>query len=257
MTQPKPTPTDTAPRLARRAEFEALLKDYHISDEGLKVLQATPFVVMVAPTSTGRNTVIKELLKTGNYHFIVSDTTRPPRQNDGVWEQDGVEYFFRQEDDMLADLKAGLFVEAEVIHSQQVSGISIREIKKAHDEGKIAITDVEILGGIAVSELKPDVCVIYLVPPSFDEWLRRIHGRTPVSKAELRNRLEGAMKGFRLALEHDNFVFIISNKLEDTARLVDEVARLGIHHKADEQKTRELVRTLYKQTEEYLKQLSG
>jgi guanylate kinase len=255
MVQPKPTPAGTAPRLTRRAEFEALLKNYRISDEGLKVLHDTPFVALVAPTSTGRNTVIKELVKTGNYHFIVSDTTRPPRQNDGVWEQEGVEYFFREENDMLADLKAGLFIEAEIIHNQQVSGVSIREVKKAQDQGKIAVTDVEILGGIELSELKSDVCVIYLIPPSFEEWLRRIHARTHVSNAELRNRLEGAMKGFRLALEHEHFIFIVSRQVPETTKLVDEVARLGIHHKADEAHARELVRTLYDQTEAYLKQL--
>jgi guanylate kinase len=255
MVQPKPTAVGVAPRLKRRAEFEAVLTDYRISQEGLKILQDTPFVAMVAPTSTGRNTVIKELVKTGNYHFIVSDTTRPPRQNDGVWEQDGVEYFFRKEDDMLADLKAGLFIEAEIIHNQQVSGVSIREVKKAQEEGRIAITDVEILGGIELSKLKSDVCAIYLVPPSFEEWLRRIHGRTTVSNTELRNRLEGAMKGFRLALEHDHFIFIVSRMVEETVRVVDEVARLGVHHRADEDSARELVRTLYKQTEAYLKQL--
>lgn len=256
MEQPKPTlQAGNAPRLIRRAEFEALLKNYRISDKGRQILSDTPFVAMVAPTSTGRNTIIKELVKTGHYHFIVSDTTRPPRQNDGVWEQDGVEYFFRKEDDMLADLQAGLFIEAEIIHSQQVSGISIREVKQAQDEGKVAITDVEILGGIAMAELKPDACLIYLVPPSFQEWLRRIHGRTPVSNTELRNRLKGAMKGFRLALTQERFVFIISRQVEETARIVDEVARLGIHHQADEAEACELVRTLYIQTEEYLKQL--
>jgi guanylate kinase len=249
-------PGRAVPVLTRRAEFEAALADYHISEAGLKTLRETPFSVIVAPTSTGRNTIIAELIKTGNYYFIVSDTTRPPRYNNGVLEQDGREYFFRNEDEMLDDIEAGRFIEAEIIHNQQVSGVSIREIQKAHDQGKIAITDIEILGGIAVANLKSDAAVIYLVPPSFEEWLRRIQERTPVTPGELRNRLRGAIKGFKLALEHDCFVFIVNDKLEDAVHAVDEVARLGVHHNADEAAARDLVRRLCAQTEAYLQQLS-
>lgn len=245
----------TAPHLSRREEFEAALQDYHVSDEGRKILETTPLMVMVAPTSTGRNTLINELIKTGDYYFVVSDTTRPPRQNNGVWEKDGREYFFRSEDEMLEEIKAGMFLEAEVIHKQQVSGISLREIKKAQEEGKVAITDVEILGGMAVAELKPDAWVIYLVPPSFDEWLNRINGRTPLSKGELRNRLEGAIKGFRMALESDCFTFIVNHDKSETVKVIAEITRTGTHHKSDEKEVRDLVRTLWEQTEEFLDQL--
>jgi guanylate kinase len=209
--EPDQSVITSVPKLVRREEFEAALRDYHISDEGLKVLRDTPFTGLVAATSTGRNTIIAELVKTGNYYFIVSDTTRPPRYNNGILEQNGVEYFFRSEEDVLADIKAGGYVEAELIHNQQVSGISIREVRKAQEQGKVAITDVEILGGIALTNLKPDAVVIYLVPPSFEEWLRRIRDRTPVTPGELRNRLEGAMKGFRLALANEKFVFVVND----------------------------------------------
>lgn len=248
--------TAATPHLNRREEFEAALKNYRVSPDGLAVLQETRFTVIVGPTAVGRNTLINEMLKTGHYYFIISDTTRPPRQNHGVWEQDGVEYFFRKEDDMLEEIKAGLFLEAEIIHKQQVSGISIREIQKAHDADKIAITDVDIEGGINVALLKPDASVIYLVPPSFDEWLKRLHGRTVVTKDELRNRLEGAIKTFRLALENEqHFTFIVNHDKSESVGVLDELVRLGKHHGADEQAARELVRKLWEETEAYLKQL--
>lgn len=256
MAQPsaKPDP-GTAPHLTRREEFEAALQDYKVSEAGRKILRETPLMVLVAPTSTGRNTLINELLKTGDYYFIVSDTTRPPRQNNGVWEKNGREYFFRSEDEMFEDIKAGMFLEAEVVHKQQVSGISIREIEKARQKGKVAITDVEILGGIAVANLKPDAWVIYLVPPSFDEWLNRINGRTPLTKGELRNRLEGAIKGFELALSSNCFTFIVNHDKSETVKIIAEITRTGTHHKADELEVRGLVRTLWEQTQEFLDQL--
>ncbi|HKU18998.1 MAG TPA: hypothetical protein VJP80_07070 [Candidatus Saccharimonadales bacterium] len=255
--EPEKSVTTSTPHLVCRKEFEDALAHYQISDEGQRVLNETPFTVMVAATSTGRNTIIAELVKTGNYYFIVSDTTRPPRYNNGMLEQHGREYFFRSEADMLADIKAGGFVEAEIIHSQQVSGMSIREIKKAREQGKIAITDVEILGGIAVGNLKPDATVMYLVPPSFDEWLKRIHGRTPVTPGELKNRLEGAVKGFKLALANEHFIFVVNDQLKDAVRQVDAIARLHQRHPDEESAAHLLVRTLLEQTEAYLAKYSN
>jgi Guanylate kinase len=256
MDQPALTqPVGTAPRLTKRAEFEAALRDYQVSEEGRKVLAETPLVLLVGPTSTGRNTLINELVKTGRYYFLVSDTTRPPRQNNGVWEQNGREYYFRTEDEMLEDIRAGLFVEAEIIHNQQVSGTSIREIRKARDQGKVAVADVEILGALNIAKLKPDAWIICLVPPSLEEWLRRIHGRTPVSKEELRNRMETAIKIFDKTLDDDRFTFVVNVEKEDTVKLLEKMLTEGDHHNVDERAAREVAKRLWKDTEEYLKTL--
>lgn len=250
-------PVSTAPKLTRRNEFEEVLKNYRISDEGLKILQETTLVVLVGPSGCGRNTVIRDLVQTEKYHFIISDTTRPPRQNNGVWEQNGVEYFFRREDDLLEDLRNGAFVEAEIIHNQQVSGTSVREIKRAHGEGKAALAELEILGSLNMAKLKPDALMIYLAPPSFDEWLNRIAGRSKLSEEELRNRLNGAIKNFRLALDNrDIFNFIINNEKDETVRKIGEIIQTGDRSLAGDQAVaQELVRSLWRQTELFLKSL--
>src|SRR5947209_4084329 len=120
--------------LVHKAEFHTLLADYKLSKASLLTLSQTKLVLLVAPTSSGRNTIIRELLKTGDYYFIVSDTTRKPRVNDGIPERDGVEYWFRSEEEVLEDIKQGKYLEAAVIHEQQVSGISIRELQKANEQ---------------------------------------------------------------------------------------------------------------------------
>src|SRR5690349_7662236 len=93
-------------------EFREVLANYHLSDEAKQTLNDLHLVLMVGPTSSGRNTIIRELVKTGSYHFIVSDTSRKPRHNDGILEQNGREYWFREEADMLQDLRHGMFLEA-------------------------------------------------------------------------------------------------------------------------------------------------
>lgn len=246
---PGATPT---PQLQRRPEFEAALKNYRPSKQTIETLRQTPLVTLTAPTATGRNTIINALVKTGRYTFIVSDTTRPPRQNNGVWERTGVEYFFRTEDEVLADITAGRFVEAEVIHGQQVSGTSVREIERAATEHKIPIADVDIEGGITMARLAPNTVTICLLPPSFKEWIARINGRERIEPINLHRRLRQATKVFKLALAHDNFIFIINDNLAEAIVAVDEIASHGRHQVADEQKARLLAEQLYRDTKAYL-----
>ena len=107
-------------------EFTDILANYQVSPRAIKSLKSVKLVLLIAPSAGGRNTLINRLMTTGRYNFIVSDTTRAPRVNNGLPEQSGREYWFRSEEEILSDLKNGEFLEAEIIHSQQVSGISIR-----------------------------------------------------------------------------------------------------------------------------------
>jgi guanylate kinase len=245
---------DNTPHLLRRTEFETALKNYHMNPQASTVLKQTPLVTMTAPTSTGRNTIIRELIRTGKYYFTISDTTRPPRYNDGVLETNGVEYFFRTEDQMLEEIKNGEFLEAELIHNQQVSGQSIREIKKAHEQNKIAISDVDIYGAINTKNIKPDSIALLLLPPSFEEWLYRIQKRTPLTPLELYRRLQTATKVLKVALEQEFFVFVVNDDFREAVKTVDEIARLGIHHASEEQHSRRLAQSLYDQTARFLAQ---
>lgn len=244
---------NATPKLEHRQEFEKLLKNYHPSAEAIQALKNTRVVALNGPSSTGRNTVIRELLKTDDYYFIVSDTTRPRRYNDGVLEQDGREYFFRNELDLLGDLKQGRFIEAEIIHNQQVSGVSIREVEKAHDLNKTAIADMEIEGVINLSRLKPDAIVIVFVPPSFREWINRINNRGKLSDYELHNRFQTATKLFKLALPHQNFHFVINDKIGPTIDYVNNLVKNDAQDASTETHARQLAQELYIEIADYLK----
>lgn len=233
-------------------DFKQVLVDYKLSDRARQALEGLRLVLMVAPTSTGRNTIISELLKTGDYYFIISDTTRPPQVRDGQLEENGVQYFFRSEEEVLADLRAGEFLEAAIIHEQQVSGISIRELEKAKNQDKIAITDIEVVGTDNLMQVKPDAVAIFLIPPSYDEWHRRIEARSQMSPAEVRNRLMGADKEFVAALKHDYYHFVIAGDLETTIKKVDQIAK-GQTNAAENKHGRELVKQLHQQLQSELK----
>jgi guanylate kinase len=209
--------------LKHHQEFEEALKNYHISDRAKKALEGLKLVIMVAPTSTGRNTIIRYLVDNKNYYFIISDTTRPPQVRDGKMEENGVNYFFRSEGEMLADIKAGEFLEAAIIHQQQASGISIRELEKAKGLNKVAITDVEAVGADNIMRINPNAKAIFLVPPSFEEWQKRLVSRGTMNEHEIKNRLMSASKELEAALRYDYYHFIVAEDLKQTALIVDAI----------------------------------
>ena len=209
--------------LQRYQEFKQLIDSYHMSERAVKALSNVRLVVMVGASSTGRNTIIRRQIETGRYHFIVSDTTRPPRVNDGVLEQNGREYWFKTEEEMLDELRNGELLEAELIHDQQVSGVSIRELEKAMAENKIALADLDLKGVHGVMTAKPDALAVMVVPPSFDEWQRRLAGRGRMAPDEQKRRLETAAKIFEDGLKQPYYHYVISENIEQSAAIIDAI----------------------------------
>ncbi len=205
--------SESRPVLKHREEFENILAHYHISEHARTILAKTPFVVLSGVAGSGRNTVINYLVDQFNYGFIVSDTTRPPKFRDGKMEQDGVNYYFRDEEALLQDLRNGEFVEAELIHNQQVSGTSIREVERIIATGKVPIHDYEFGGANAIAEAKSDVTIIAVVPPSYDEWIRRLSNREEMHHDELIDRLVTARTVLENMLAKPYFKFVINDNV--------------------------------------------
>lgn len=238
-------------RLTRLQEFQEILANYHISDESKQILTRTKLALMVGPTSCGRNTIIRYLVKQGGYRFLVSDTTRTKRSNDGIMEQDGVEYWFRDEDQVLADLRSGKFLEAAIIHAQQVSGISIKELERTIAEDTIGITDIEIIGVDTIKELHPAAHALFVLPPSFSEWQRRLHHRGEMTAEEKRRRMESAVHEFSHALEAGFYHFIVNDSIERAAAQINKVTA-GKADKRAEKQGRDLAIELLAETQYWL-----
>ncbi len=219
------------PQLHDKAAFEQALENYAVSGHARSVLASTPFVVLSGLAGGGRNTAIRLLAERYNYVFVISDTTRPPKFRDGRMEQDGVDYYFRDEADMLHDIQQGEFVEAEIIHAQQVSGTSIREIQRVAATGKIPIHDFEFGGANAVADAKPDAVVIGLLPPSYEEWVRRLNGREAMEHQEFVNRLVTAQKVLENMLSKPYFTYVINEDIDECIESIRRIVEQGAEEK--------------------------
>lgn len=238
--------------LYHKEEFREILKDYRPSEEVIRFLGSRPLVIFLGVSGSGRNTIINHLVETGRYHFIVSDTTRPPKLRDGKIEQDGVQYNFRSEEDVLDDLKNGKFLEAEIIHGQQVSGMSLSELERAYDSSKIPINEVDIEGTVNILKAKPDTRMFFIVPPNYEEWMQRLHARERMSEEELSNRINTAIRVLRTGLENDHFTFVINDSSHESAQMIDKQINSGVADEAHDREVREIARKILAELESHI-----
>ncbi len=221
-------------------EFRQVLENYEISEHGKSVLKRANLLLFNGPTAGGRNTIINELHKTDKYVHIVSDTTRPKRQNDGVWEENGVQYWFRDEADVLADLRAGEFIEAAIIHNQQVSGTTIREVEDALKHDKVSVLEIQYDGVVNIINEKPDAHVVWVTPPSFEEWLNRLHARGSLTEEEFQNRFASAEIEYEHALENDFYKYVTNDFYHLAAKRIRQIVETGDYSEEENQKTRDI-----------------
>jgi guanylate kinase len=209
------------PKLEYLAEFKTILKDYKPSQDSIKILRKTKTAFIAGTTASGRNTIIGELLKTGEYFYILSNTTRPQRMHNGRLERNGEFYWHISEEEFLDGLKQGKYLEAAVIHNQQVSGSIISEYEKALKQDKIAITDMEgLYGPKYIRAYSPEARFVFMLPPAFEDWITRLNKRGIMAQEELRNRMQSAEKEINLALQQDFYCLVISGDLAANTQMV-------------------------------------
>jgi len=212
------------------ASLAAKLAAYKPAAATIELIKSTPILLLVGPTGAGKDSLKDKLLATGRYHHIVSHTTRPPRINHGNVEQDGREYHFIDMTTAEKMLDGQELIEAK-LYSGNLYGTSVVEIQAAHDEGKVAMTDLEVQGVAEYKALDPKVMAIFLLPPDFKTWQERLQRRygDVVDVADSRLRLQTALDELGQLLNTDYYVAVINDDLATTFDQVEAVVQAQNH----------------------------
>lgn len=169
-------------------------------------------VVLAGPTAVGKGTVAADVRRHHPEVWIsVSATTRAPRPG----EQDGVHYWFVDDDQFDAMVARGDLLEWAVVHKAARYGTPRQPVEKVLSEGRSAMLEIDLQGARQVRESMPDALFVFLKPPSWDELVRRLVGRGTESEEERERRLVTARD--ELAAEAEFDVSIVNHEVHAAA----------------------------------------
>lgn len=155
-------------------------------------------LVVSAPSGAGKSSLCNRLLeKFPQMAYSVSCTTRAPRGG----EQDGAQYHFLSEEDFVARVARGEFLEHAVVHGNHYGTLK-QTVYDALAQGRDIIMDIDVQGAQQIRRacsamrdgdaIKKSFVDIFIAPPSMDELRRRLCGRATDSTEVIDRRMLNA-----------------------------------------------------------------
>lgn len=172
-------------------------------------------IVFSAPSGAGKTTLVKYILKTfSEIQFSISATSRKARGE----ERDGKDYYFLSNQEFKARIKNDEFIEYEEVYGGNYYGTLKSEVDRIWKDKKIAIFDIDVVGGANIKGMFPDETLsIFVMPPSIEILRGRLIERGDVSKEEIDVRIKKAESELDYASKFDNI--IINNDLEESKKI--------------------------------------
>jgi guanylate kinase len=173
-------------------------------------------VVVSGPSGVGKTTVVDRLLAVSGLTRAVTATTRTPR--DG--EEDGVDYVFLSDEEFLARIARGEFLEHAVVHGKRY-GTPKAHVAEILGRGEVCLLNVDVQGAASVKGRVEPALFVFLTAPGDEELERRLRSRGTDDEVEVDRRLTVAREELRREAEYD--VTVVNDDLD---RCVAEVLDL-------------------------------
>ncbi len=167
-------------------------------------------IVVAAPSGAGKTTLVRLLAEVDpRVRLSVSYTTRDPRPG----EIDGEHYLFVDRGYFESLIADGALVEHALVHGNHY-GTSRLDLRNAIDAGLDVILEIDWQGARQVRAKWPEAISIFVLPPSPQTLIERLHRRGLDSAEVIARRLANA----RAEMEHhDEFDYLIVNDDLDQA----------------------------------------
>ncbi|MBO1738481.1 guanylate kinase [Leifsonia sp. TF02-11] len=191
------------------------LREFLIERESKVGRRRNQLVVLAGPTAVGKGTVSTYIRE--NYPDVllsVSATTRAPRPG----EVDGVNYYFVDDAEFDRMIAEGELLEHATVHNAYRYGTPRAPIERALEQGRSVLLEIDLQGARQVRESMPEARLIFLLPPTWDELVRRLIGRGTEDAAEQQRRLETAK--VELAAQDEFDYRVVNHTVADAAREV-------------------------------------
>lgn len=222
-------------------KFRQIIDTYKPSDEAIDVFAKSNFAVIAGPVVSGKDTLRQGLLSSypKSYQKVLSLTSRLPRPD----EKDTYEFINTEE--MMKRANNKQLLQLALVHDQQVSATDISVIKNIAPD-KIGLSILIVQAEQGLSKLKPDMKTIFMIPPSFEDFICRIKQDRVVDEGEFQRRLVSAKKEIEVALNTERYYLLASDIQEDVRLKADEFLRHDIRDSIEEEKAKSICREILK-----------
>ncbi|XP_075052494.1 peripheral plasma membrane protein CASK isoform X3 [Mixophyes fleayi] len=171
-------------------------------------------LVLLGAHGVGRRHIKNTLITKhpDRFAYPIPHTTRPAKKD----EENGKNYFFVSHDQMMQDISNNEYLEYGS-HEDAMYGTKLETIRKIHEQGLIAILDVEpqALKVLRTAEFAP--FVVFIAAPTI----------TPsISEDESLQRLQKESEILQRTYAHYFDLTIINNEIDETIRHLEEAIEL-------------------------------
>ncbi|XP_073422147.1 peripheral plasma membrane protein CASK isoform X6 [Dendrobates tinctorius] len=171
-------------------------------------------LVLLGAHGVGRRHIKNTLITKhpDRFAYPIPHTTRPPKKD----EENGKNYFFVSHDQMMQDISNNEYLEYGS-HEDAMYGTKLETIRKIHEQGLIAILDVEpqALKVLRTAEFAP--FVVFIAAPTI----------TPsINEDESLQRLQKESEILQRTYAHYFDLTIINNEIDETIRHLEEAIEL-------------------------------
>lgn len=183
-------------------------------------------IVISGPSGVGKDSVVKALMnRNSKLHFIVTTTSRPPRQN----EIQGTDYFFVSKVEFEQMVANNEMIEYALVYDQY-KGAERKQVINAWDSGMDVIMRVDVQGAAKYRTLFPDALLIFLLPTSEEELVFRLKDRGTETSESISLRMATTRDELEYLPMFDYIVYNPAGKLDEAVDKLEAIITAE-HHK--------------------------
>ncbi|WP_125709257.1 guanylate kinase [Companilactobacillus zhongbaensis] len=177
-------------------------------------------IVLSGPSGVGKGTVRKAMLEKSSIRFdySVSMTTRNMRPG----EEDGVDYYFRTNEEFENEIKNGGMLEYAK-YVDHYYGTPLKYVNQKLDAGIDVLLEIEVNGAMQVREKMPNGVFIFLTPPDLPSLRQRITHRGTDDQKTIDKRMEQAKKEIAMMSNYDYAV--VNDKIPNAVKNIEGIIR--------------------------------
>ncbi|XP_048349339.1 peripheral plasma membrane protein CASK isoform X3 [Sphaerodactylus townsendi] len=180
-------------------------------------------LVLLGAHGVGRRHIKNTLITKhpDRFAYPIPHTTRPPKKD----EENGKNYYFVSHDQMMQDISNNEYLEYGS-HEDAMYGTKLETIRKIHEQGSIAILDVEpqALKVLRTAEFAP--FVVFIAAPTITPGIHELPKWCRKLPDESLQRLQKESEILQRTYAHYFDLTIINNEIDETIRHLEEAIEL-------------------------------